>query len=488
MPSILQNKKILIVVGVVVFLLLALIAVSALSPKQKVAIPTTDTTPVSLTWWSFYDQSVYADILADFQKLPGNQNVKITVVKQTYDNDYYKSFIADIASNAGPDIFSLRNDDLASYKRYMTPINVFQGAVLASYKNSFVPLVVRDTMFTDQVYAVTSWVDNLQLYYNPNLLSQSGIALPAKTWSEVDKQLGVLNKRDTTGINFIRSAISLGTGGQSKDGRGGNIDHFTDIIPTLIFQNGGQLYDYQKNTSIFGQTKDTTDMSGGSTTNQTFDNTTQDNNPTYKALKFYKDFGDVDTSRYSWNNSSRDNVDNFVDGKLAYIINYSSFKNTLSARNSRFQYGISELPQLDLNYKKTYGYFFMDGINKQLATDVENNPKDLTKLKKQQKAEEFLYFLSQKESQTKLAATLKMPAARRDVIQEQLNGADNIRVFAAGSLYADNYYKPDVVRSEKIWSDLMYRVQYENKPLPDSLNQAISEYKFILQSGPKLRG
>jgi ABC-type glycerol-3-phosphate transport system substrate-binding protein len=474
-----ENKKLVYITGgITVVMLIGLIAI--LWPRNQ-RQPTVATKPVTLTWWKpFYGQETYAEIIDDFRKIPGNQDINIEIVNKEYNNDYYRSLIADIAKNAGPDIFTISSDDLPAYKEYMTPIRQFSGKNLAEYKTNFVDLAVRQTMDRDKVYAVTSYIENLQLYYNKNILAQSGISLPPTTWSELDRQLPKLNKRDASTLNFVQSAISLGTGGRARDGEP-NISRHMDIMPMLLFQSGGQLYDYQNSVSIFGNQRNERSVSSGLATSRDFAiDKLEDNNPAYRAIRFYNDFADITSTRYSWNTASNNNIDAFVDGKLAYILHYSYLQDIIDQRNPRLPYGVADMPQLDLNVKKTYGYFFMDGINRNLERDP-------TKKNQREAAEKFLFYLSQREPQLKFTSKTKLSGARRDVINEQLQGDEKIRVFAAGSLYADNYYKPDVNACEQIWTKMMERVQYEGQPLRESLLQAIREYNIIVSNEPKLR-
>jgi ABC-type glycerol-3-phosphate transport system substrate-binding protein len=215
LPYFLQSRNNQIIVGVVVLIIVSTLAI-ILWPKGTPTLPP-DTTPVTLTWWKpFYGNETYGDTIADFKKL--YPNVTVQIVTQQYDTKYYQSLIADIAKNAGPDIFTIRNDDLPAYKEYMTPIRQFQGAELAKYKTEFADLVVRDTMDRDKVYAITSYIDNIQLYYNKTILAQSGVAIVPSTWNELNGQLSKLNKRDANSLNFSQSAISLGTGGRGVEG------------------------------------------------------------------------------------------------------------------------------------------------------------------------------------------------------------------------------------------------------------------------------
>ena len=479
-PSILLNRKVQIGIGIVLIIVLIIGIVSLTSGKPKKNTTGVSTAaPVTLTWWKpFYGKDVYTKIIEDFKKIPGNEGVAIDLVSKNYDDSYYSTLIGDIARNAGPDIFSLHNDDLPAYKEFMTPLTNITGGELAEYKQNFVDLVVKETIDRDKVYAVSSYVDNLQLYYNKNILAQNSIALPPATWSELDKQLPALNKRSLNSATFTQSAISLGVGGRGLEGLS-NVNRHEDILPMLILQDGGQIYDTKSEKILFGLSKNQKDLDIKliTGTNFSIDESDKQSNPTYKAIKFYTDFANQSSSRYSWNTTSDNNTDAFINGKLAYILQYSYFGDEIKQRNERLPFDISPLPQLDLTVKKTYGSYFMDGMNRSL----ESAPA------KKEAAEKFLKYLTTKDVQEQFAGITKLPASRKDVIKTQLAGDNQTRMFAAGALYADNYYKPDVVACEKLWSDMIERVQYSGQPLSESISQAINQYSALVQKGPKLR-
>jgi ABC-type glycerol-3-phosphate transport system substrate-binding protein len=319
----------------------------------------------------------------------------------------------------------------------------------------------------------------MQLYYNKTILSQAGIALPPTSWNDLDKQLPLLNKRDASGLGFKQNGISLGTGGLGAQASP-NINRFQDIIPLLIFQSGGQLYDYQTKQVVFSSGSNKEDIATGISSGQNFK--AEDNsNEALNALDFYTDFADTrSTNRYSWNTSSSNNIDQFVSGKLAYMLHYRYMTDSLKKRNSRLQFDVAPIPQLDPDNKKTFGFFFMDGMSIELS-------RNSAKSEKRRAAEAFLYYLSTEEVQNKLAVKTQLPGARKDVIGEQQKSDNITSIFAGGSLYADNYYKPDVVRVEKMWADLIERIQFEGLSLKESLTEANDEYQNIVSSKPKTR-
>jgi ABC-type glycerol-3-phosphate transport system substrate-binding protein len=507
LETIKSSRKLQIGIGVAVVIAIVtalLIVTGGNKPKQTFIQEEVDY-PVKLTWWKqYYGKEIYDDIIKEFKSLPQYKNVEIEIVKKPSDNSYYRDLLNDISLGAGPDMFTLSNDDLPAYKQYLTPItnvNDFTGKVIPDnkliedYKEKFVDIAIDQTLDRNQLYAVTSYIENMQLYYNSSLLSQASIVNPPATWADLEKQIPLLNKRDVNGVNFLQSAISLGTGFISKSNEAEvsklNINRYQDIIPLLIFQSGGQIYDSITGQVNIGQT-------GADRTPQDDTQSTESsgsNSIAAQAIKFYNSFANVNSARYSWNGSSEDNKTAFVEGRLAYILHYSYFQNEIKNRNPSLKYAIAKLPQLDLDNKKTYGFFYMDGINKKLADDVGRlnpldykTPESVTAVKKLQVAKDFMHFLTQSNAQQSFVDKTGLPSAHKDVIAGQMiNGSVNTRKFAEGALYAQNYYKPDVKRAEKIWGDMMYRVQFENISLEASVAQAIEEYNNIVQDGPKIR-
>lgn len=497
-----SNRRLqLIIAGV---LLVAVVGVSVfLSSQPKKQAPLVlPSYPVTLTWWkTLYGDEVYKSMIDEFEKLPQNKDVKINLVKKPNDDEYYRTFLQDQARGVGPDIFTLRNDDLPAYKDFCTPISSVRDAagvvvpdtkLLADYKEKFVDLVVKDTIDRNQIYGITSYVENLQLYYNDNLLKQASVVNPPLTWSDLDQQLAKLNKKEGDGISFAQNAISMGTGTTQKATNGepekSNINRFADILPMLLFQNGGQMYDKNTKKIFFGKDRSKEDVTTNQATTSDFDEKNKNDNPSFQAVNFYNSFANDKSSRYSWAYNSNNNIDLFTQGKLAYMLNYSYFQKTIKDKNSSLQFGVSKLPQLDFANKRTYGFFFMDCVSANLKSKADANAKDGTAKRKLQVAKDFMYFLSTPKQQERFANITNLPGAHKDVIAKQQVQGDKIsRIFADGALYAENYYKPDVKRSEKLWGDMMYRIQFENMTLEKSLQQAIKEYGDIVKEGPKVR-
>jgi ABC-type glycerol-3-phosphate transport system substrate-binding protein len=480
-----KNRLVLIIAGV---LILVLATAAGIFFNRGDAPVVVDNTPIELVWWKLdQDERTYDDIIDAYLAETRVQNVDITVVNPEFgtEEEYYRELLKAFAQGTGPDIFSIRHDDFPAWREFMTPITGVFGIpdsqIFADYNTNFIDLVKKDTIYRDQIYGVASYVDNLQLYYNEDILEQANISTPPPTWDRLIQDLTSLNERSLTGGLFEQSGISLGTGLLAKNGNvaeDNNVAAFEDILPMLIFQNGGQLYDYQAERTIFG---------GNDPSNLLQDPSLTSEDPALTAVEFYLSFANPTSNRYSWSTESEKNTEEFLEGKLAYMINYRSFDAEIQERNDRLNYSVAELPQLDINNRKTYGRFYVDGINRQLELDFDQNPTDPVARRKLQISREFMYYLTTENAQELFAVETGLPGAHRTILNQQIAGDERLRIFARGALVADNYYKPDPNRVDKMWGDLVYRVQFENNTVRESLSTAIQEYSIMVQNGPQLR-
>ncbi len=463
-----RRTLVIVVIVLVVFIIVGGLVLLFI-PKNTIQIvgPNIPRERVELIWWkprfSQMNSSSYRNIISKFRSI--NPNVDIKVIDKTYGPDYYRDLLLAMAGGEGPDIFSIHNNDLRAYLPYISPISAFQNRdpntqerMLELYKRDFVDMVVRDTISQDQVYGITSYVDNMQMYVNRDLLNQASIPLPARTWDDLLVQIPALTRQSQFSGAFEQSAISLGTGsiiGSPVP----NIDKHHEILPLLIFQKGNPIYDNVK----------------GEVTLNRKDN--RGNNPALEAINFYYSFADPKDERYTWSNTSPNNVEAFTSGRLAYIIHYSYFESEIQRRNPRLNFEVVPLPQFDQTNRKTFGFFYMDVLSKK----VEQN------FAKKYWADQFMLYLSQPEQQKELSAITGLPPARRDVIQEQLLGDRQKQVFAQGALIADSYYRPDPIKTERIWSEMIYRMHFENKTAAKVLDDATREYQALVKAGPKPR-
>ncbi len=468
----------ILIIGIIAVLFIVRAPITENVVASKVVQPGT-ATDLELVWWKpdtpEQNEEVYSDIIDNFTEkvreqaaVDGKQmRIEIKIVNRKYDEvDYYSNLTEEIAKGVGPDILTIRNDDLPAYKDFMVPITQFKGAVLEQYKSDFVDLAVRDTMANDEVYAVTEYVDNLQMYYNKEILEQNGISEPAKTWGDMDLQSSELSKENYDD-SFLISTISFGLGGllEKQSGKSPNISTHQDILPVLIRQYGGDLYDYKLERSDFS----IDDSDAGKSTD-----------PVYQAVKYYMSFSNEYDDKYSWNENMPNDLDVFVEGKLIYMLGYREADSLISSRNPNLEYSIARLPQHNEDSKRTMGRFFMNGLSVKLADETKYQSERYW-------SEQFLLYLASKEAQNMFWDKTNLPGARRDIIAEQKKGEKTLQIFADGALYAESYYKPDVLKVENIWTDMLEKIKFSSASLESPILEAVKEYEQLVKNGTHTR-
>lgn len=470
--SLFAGKKWLVIAGIAglvilclvgaLFLLLRKASTGVVDPLRVAGTCAKDT---RLTWWLPNQSAVSAanfnQIIADFNTA-NKTNLSIDIQNRDYDPyKYYSGILNAMAEGSGPDLFAIRNDDLPAYVNYLTPISTFDVNKISTYKSQFADVVYAETVYQDKLYAVTTYVDNLQLFYNKQILDQKGIAQPASTWDELAGQVSKLSKVNNN--KFDLSAVSLGIGGIAGD-KPSNIAYHESIIPTLIIQYGGSIYNEQTNTVDFKVT-------GNSDTN----------NPFIQAVKYYASFSDNSSPNYSWNESMDNNIDVFAQNRLAYIVGYKELESTLNEKRQGLDYQIAKLPQKDSSKPATLARYFMTGMSRSLSGT------DTASVNKRVCAESFLTYLTTKPAQEKFASLSSMPSARRDVIAAQQSGDQKIKIFADGALYATTYYKPDVINTELIWTNMLKDIVYNRAKLVDIVVKASTNYSSVVNAKPQVR-
>jgi multiple sugar transport system substrate-binding protein len=180
---------------------------------------------VILTYWGLWEpSSVLQDVLKDFeQQHPG---VSVDYHKQSH-KDYYSRLQTAIASGNGPDVFRYHATwvPMLSEELAAMPNSVMTAS---KYKQTFYPIVSEQLQFNGQVVGIPLMYDGLALFYNKDILQAANSEVP-KTWGELKLLADQLT---------VRSEGQVERGGLAI-GNTSNVQHWSDILGLLIYQNGG---------------------------------------------------------------------------------------------------------------------------------------------------------------------------------------------------------------------------------------------------------
>lgn len=404
--------------------------------------------PVTLNFWGLWDdESVYGPIIDAYKTT--HPNVNINYQKFTYD-EYEDQLINALAAGRGPDIWMVHHTWLPKHsdKIACAPPELISGQ---EFQSTFVDVVGYDFMIEDYACGVALSVDTLALYYNKDLFNTAHLTEAPADWNTFKENVEKLTKLDDWG-NIVQSGAAIGTSD--------NVNRAVDILYLLMLQNGTQMIDPETNRAAFNQYQNIEGQGSY--------------NPGLVALQFYTDFASPRKKVYSWNPTLPNSIESFTSEKTAMMFNYFYQQAELEAKAPRLNYAVAPMPQIkgaqkEINYPNYWGY---------VVSSASENKAD---------AWSFLAFMANKDSSKLYLDQTKRPAARRDLIQEQLQDP-NLKIFAAQAITARSWMQIDEVATEEIFNKTIDDVVLERKTAEEALKNAATQVDTIMAGykGPNL--
>jgi multiple sugar transport system substrate-binding protein len=394
-----------------------------------------------LTVWGVFDDSnAFNDAIAAFQKMNRNISVSYRLIPYA---DYEQTLLNALAAGKGPDIFMIHStwlpQDIA--KLQPMPARAPDADVplmtIRQFQDTFVDVAVADLINDNKIYAMPLYVDTLALFYNRDLLSSAGIAVPPKTWTDFMDDVEKLTQLDQS-RNIVRSGAAIGTAR--------NINRSTDILMMLMLQSGVRMTNSDNTQATFAQSVDNVAVGE-------------------RSLQFYTDFANPSTDVYTWNDSQDYNIDAFTAGKTAMIINYAHQTATIRAAAPRLNFGIAAIPQPTTSDRRTYADYWA------LAVALQS--------KHPNEAWQFVTYMTAGDGTIPYLNATARPSARRDLIDQQKSDPD-LGVFAEQALTARSWFQIDNAAIETIFADMIDAVNLGRSSVKDALRDAEEKVTVLM--------
>ena len=433
---------------------------------------------VDLEIWGLFDSNeVFGEIVKAYSEV--NPFVGNIVYKKFTPENYKNDILDAMASGNGPDIFLMHNTWLPMFR---DKVEISPEIILGEqeFRNNFVDVVADDFLENGQIYAVPLSVDSLALYYNKDLFNTQGIVSPPENWEDFNEDVKKLTKIDELG-NIIQAGAAMGTAY--------NINRSTDILDLLMLQNGVAMPQKKDDRIHFGTTVDTEGESA---------------NRSEAAFEFYTQFAKTSSAVYTWNDSQKMHysLDSFYEGSVAMMLNYSWHYENIKSKNSKLNFAVAPVPQLNKNNPVNYANYWAYAVNKNKEPRQSSNnspvPTDEMRI---HESWQFLKFLTTKNNggveiihavsggknssvvaldpAMNYAEKTGKPAARRDIIEIQKNNSV-VGPFAYGNLIARSWYKEDAAAFEGIMAELIGSVDKGDINVLEALRLATSRMNQII--------
>jgi multiple sugar transport system substrate-binding protein len=405
---------------------------SCLSPGVNIV-------PITLTYWRVDDDTTALDEpLAAYQKLHPNVTVVVTKMRT---EDYERTLRQAFANGTNPDIFSIPNTWIGSWKPNMLPLPketviptqiVQDGKVVAvnqktatlslinlngRYVEGVAKEVVMNAVFEGSTTPVPAiWglplsADSMGLYYNRDILRRANIESPPRTWRDVQElaiKLTVLEELvpDASGSTFGQIPGIRQSG--APLGLAKNVNHYTEILAAIMAQNGATLAADNGYASFHLQGRD------------------PGKRPAEEALQFYQSFAIYGSQNYAWNDKMANSLDAFIAGTSAFYFGYPHEAKIIRERAPRLDLGVAPMPQVDPSVPFNILSYPVEAVAKNTQHPNE--------------AWDVVQFITNADNVRPYLTATKRPTALRSLIESQLSDAD-VGPFAGQVLTAKGWYK-----------------------------------------------
>ncbi len=351
------------------------------------------------------------EVIDEYETANPNVHIEYTQERFTqYEENFYER-IND--ANITPDIIRINNTWTYKFQDRLAALPT-EIMTESEYSQNFYPAALTDFKGSNgKIYAIPLEIDGLALYYNKDLFEREGISDPPADWDSLIEDAQALTKTDSSG-NITQAGVALGCSS--------NISHSADILTALMLLNGVSMTTSDGTEPAFNTTK------GQST------------------LRYYVNFAKEENV---WSCSLRNDLDMFIEGKLAMMFGPSWRAFDIINSNPQINFGTAKFPQLaGASTQVYYGMYWGEAVSAKSRNQVE--------------AWRFIKYLSEATQQKKMyAAELQIrafgePYSRPDLASE-IEDAPYVGTFIQMAPYMKSWHIGDQTTSE------------------DALNQAISD-------------
>ncbi len=406
---------------------------------------------ITLEWWrvNFDDPTILKTLIGKYNETHPNVKINLKTFKYAeYEDEVINAMSASTSeTNKGPDIISIHNDWLPRWQDKLVemPASTEDHTHMnfRDYETGFVQTTVDELTSKGKIYAMTTYVDTLALFYNKDLLDAAGVAQSPATWDEFQDAVKKITKINEGEI--LQSGAAMGTST--------NINRSTDILEAIMLQNGAKMINDDHTKATFSTT--TTTGSEG-----------EEYNSGATALEFYTDFANAAKEVYTWNLNQHYSIDAFVAGETAMMINYSFRKDTIKEKSPNLNFGISAMPQVSKNNIVNYPNYWAEAVS--------------NKTQHKDTAWEFIEFITNKDNVKLYNEETERPVSRRDLIDNFKD--DPIQgIFAEQALTARSWWKPDNRQIESIFATMIETVNLGRNTIGEALNIAVQETDQLVE-------
>lgn len=430
--------------------------------------------PINLTIWRLADdRSAFQAIIKAFEA--ANTNVKVNYRTFAGADEYEQVVINALAAGTGPDIWEIRNDELARHKDKLLGFPLSEEG-LKFYRENFASSITSEMTSEGKIYGLPLGLDPLVLYVNVEHFKQLGVKEIPKTWQEIIQLAPQLTIRANETI--LRPGFAFGTAS--------NVDRSSDILQLLMLQFKTQMVDPAHRTATFELYRQSL-------------KTGEFSYPGKLAFSLYASFAAPDSplQNYSWNLKQPYSTLAFIDGNLSMMINHLSLLPQIRRQNPKLNVRVGPVPQYEVKtppqedqagsvsdpvHLAKYRALVVSKPSVRLTSvSPKGAPSGQTQL---ETASKFVQFVTT--NQALLSAYSNQTGLVPPYLISQSSSSANSGSFAsqvalAVNPYLSTWYKGSNPRTvDRIFAQLIKEVVEEGKPVDQAFSEAAKRVTSLL--------
>jgi ABC-type glycerol-3-phosphate transport system substrate-binding protein len=353
---------------------------------------------------------------------------------QVAPNELRSKLIEAVAADASPDMIVTDISNFYSVKFYTQEIP-YKTYPEAGFKQAFSG-ATYDLLTQTGVSAIPIGIDPIMMFFNREILAQSGYSNPPMTWNDVYTMAPDIIKIEKG--QLIRQELL--PFGQYK-----NVNNAWAIISTLFAQSRVPI---AKTDQVLGKTVNlaNSEISGIDGAGQ-------------KVVEFYTQFSDPKSQFYTWNRSMLDSKKEFLEGRLAFLPSFASETKDISDRNPNLNFAVAQIPQLnaDAKYQATFGNVYLASMLKKSTNPTAANV--------------VLFEMAGADFQKTFSQSLMMAPALNSLLMLPPE-TTYLPVVYRSALIAKSWYNDDMVKTDQAFSQMIESVISGKQNIEQAIYQA----------------
>ncbi len=389
--------------------------------------------------WGTFDKVVMNDYF--FKLGREDQAFQVVSYKQIEKRSFQEELLNAIADGKAPDLVIIPHTLLVTYRSKLQVIP-YTTLTENDFRNTYID-GAEIFMRSDGTYGIPIAADPLIMYWNRDILSESGIAIPPKTWETLTSQtVPSVNKVDDW-FNFTQNTIAFG--------EYANVTNAKNILAMLILQAGSDIVSETNNTYRV-----------------TFANSSGETAPPGNAaLSFYKQFSTPNKEAYSWNRSMNSDREQFLAGKLALYFGMGSERTSLEYDNANLNYDVARVPQgSGANVQRNYADFYAFAIPR-ASKNVQG-------------AYAAASFLAQPEQAKKIAELYNLAPVQRILYGESI-GDPFTNVLHQSALIARGWLDPDPEESSDLFRSMIEIESTDQERIGRAVRETVAKLESLFK-------